>query len=220
MTGQIERVVVMLDAASENRSAIDIAVRLAVRTRTPLHGLFVEDQDLLRLAGLPFARQVTIGGGAEPLTHETAALQSGGGGADAAGAGRCGKPASDRMHLRNRPGHERDCGGRRFPTRPGRCRRVNPAGCRALPGGASLAAIGQGRARAVPARAHGWTAPGSMACCCETAIPPRRGCSRPRLRSRLRGAAFHGPLVRRRGGTGRGRQWISERAGTTGPGPG
>ena len=75
MTGQIERVVVMLDAASENRSAIDIAVRLAVRTRTPLHGLFVEDQDLLRLAGLPFARQVTIGGGAEPLTHETAALQ-------------------------------------------------------------------------------------------------------------------------------------------------
>ena len=75
MTGQIERVVVMLDAASENRSAIDIAVRLAVRTRTPLHGLFVEDQDLFRLADLPFARQVTIGRGAEPLSAENIALQ-------------------------------------------------------------------------------------------------------------------------------------------------
>ena len=75
MSGPIERLVVTLDAASENRTAIDTAVRLAERTGVPLHGLFVEDQDLLRLAGLPFARQVTIGGGAEPLSHDTVALQ-------------------------------------------------------------------------------------------------------------------------------------------------
>jgi hypothetical protein len=41
----------------------------------PLHGLFVEDDDLMRLAGLPFAYQVTIGAGAERLSSETIALQ-------------------------------------------------------------------------------------------------------------------------------------------------
>ena len=68
MSGPIERVVVTLDAASEYRTAIDTAVRLAARTGAPLHGLFVEDPDLLYLAALPFARQVTIGRGAEKLT--------------------------------------------------------------------------------------------------------------------------------------------------------
>ncbi len=75
MSGPIERLVVTLDAASENRTAIDTAVRLAARTGAPVHGIFVEDQDLLRLAGLPFACQVTIGGGAEKLSSETVALQ-------------------------------------------------------------------------------------------------------------------------------------------------
>lgn len=40
-----------------------------------MHGLFVEDEDLLRVAGLPFARQVTIGRGAERLSREGIALQ-------------------------------------------------------------------------------------------------------------------------------------------------
>jgi nucleotide-binding universal stress UspA family protein len=75
MSGPIERVVVTLDAASENQTAIDTAVRVAARTGMPLHGLFVEDQDLFRLADLPFARQVTIGRGAEPLSAENIALQ-------------------------------------------------------------------------------------------------------------------------------------------------
>ena len=39
MSGPIERVVVTLDAASENRTAIDTAVRLAARTGMPLHGV-------------------------------------------------------------------------------------------------------------------------------------------------------------------------------------
>ena len=109
MSGPIERVVVTLDAASENRPAIDTAARLAARTRTPLHGVFVEDEDLLHLAGLPFARQVTIGGGAEPLhARDRRTSAAGGGRAGAAGAGRCGKAAPDRMHLRDRPGRERE----------------------------------------------------------------------------------------------------------------
>jgi hypothetical protein len=74
MSGPIERVGVTLDAGSENRAAIETAVRLAARTGMPLHGAFVEDEDLLRLAGLPFARQVTIGRGIETLTPESVAL--------------------------------------------------------------------------------------------------------------------------------------------------
>ena len=74
MTAAIERVVVPLDAASENRAAIDTAARLAARAKAPLHGIFVEDEDLLRLASLPFARQITLGAGAEPFTAEQVEL--------------------------------------------------------------------------------------------------------------------------------------------------
>lgn len=70
MSGPIERVVVWLDAASENMTAIDTAARLAARVKAPLHGIFVEDQDLLHLARLPFARQITLGTGLEPFTAE------------------------------------------------------------------------------------------------------------------------------------------------------
>jgi nucleotide-binding universal stress UspA family protein len=74
MSPPIERIVVPLDATSENRTAIDRAVRLAARTHAPLHGIFVEDEDLLRLVRLPFARQVTSDAGARPLTPEDAEL--------------------------------------------------------------------------------------------------------------------------------------------------
>jgi nucleotide-binding universal stress UspA family protein len=70
MTPGIKRVVVPLDAASETGTAIDTAARLAARWRVPLHGVFIEDQELIGLAGLPFARQVTLGTGAEPLTRD------------------------------------------------------------------------------------------------------------------------------------------------------
>jgi nucleotide-binding universal stress UspA family protein len=70
VSGPIERVVVPLDAASESLPAIETAARLAARAKAPLHGIFVEDEDLLRLARLPFARQFTLGADAEPLTIE------------------------------------------------------------------------------------------------------------------------------------------------------
>jgi len=66
----IERVVVPLDAASDSRVAIETAARLAARAKAPLVGIFVEDEDLLHLASLPFARQSTLGADAEPLTTE------------------------------------------------------------------------------------------------------------------------------------------------------
>jgi nucleotide-binding universal stress UspA family protein len=70
MTQEIQRVVVPLDAAAEIATAIDTAVRLAARWRVPLHGIFIEDEELIGLAGLPFARQVTLGTGIEPLTED------------------------------------------------------------------------------------------------------------------------------------------------------
>lgn len=68
MKEKIGRVVVPLDAASDNRAALDTAARLAARWHVPLHGVFVEDEELLGLAGLPFAAQVTRRG-REKLTR-------------------------------------------------------------------------------------------------------------------------------------------------------
>jgi nucleotide-binding universal stress UspA family protein len=70
MTEDIKRVVVQLDTASATSTAIDTAARLAARWRVPLHGVFIEDEELIGLAGLPFARQVTLGTGLEPLTRD------------------------------------------------------------------------------------------------------------------------------------------------------
>lgn len=65
---RIERVIVPFDAASDTRHAIAIAARLAAHAKARLHGVFIEDEDLLRLAQLPFARHVTFGVGAGPLS--------------------------------------------------------------------------------------------------------------------------------------------------------
>jgi hypothetical protein len=70
MTQPIKRVVISLDAVSESDPAIDTAARLAARWGVPLHGVFVEDEELIGLAGLPFARQVTLATGLEPLTKD------------------------------------------------------------------------------------------------------------------------------------------------------
>ena len=70
MTQEIKRVIVPLDTTSETGAAIDTAAYLAARWGVPLHGVFVEDEELISLAGLPFARQVTLGAGLEPLTKD------------------------------------------------------------------------------------------------------------------------------------------------------
>lgn len=72
---RIERVVVLLDAVSESRGAIETAARLAAEWRVPLHGVFIEDEELIALAALPFARQVTLCVGCEPLTQENVGSQ-------------------------------------------------------------------------------------------------------------------------------------------------
>ncbi|MDD3447991.1 MAG: universal stress protein [Gammaproteobacteria bacterium] len=57
------RILVALDASPHSREALEAAVELAVRDRAELLGLFVEDANLLRLAELPFTREVGLSSG-------------------------------------------------------------------------------------------------------------------------------------------------------------
>lgn len=68
MSERFARVVVMLDAISENRVAIGTAARLAAWAKAPLHGVFVNDDALVRLARLPFVKVTSVGWGSAPLT--------------------------------------------------------------------------------------------------------------------------------------------------------
>ncbi len=53
----IRRILVALDATPPSEATLEGVARLAVRAEAELLGLFVEDIDLLNLAGLPFARE-------------------------------------------------------------------------------------------------------------------------------------------------------------------
>jgi hypothetical protein len=52
------RILLALDSASDNRNALRTGVRLAARMHAELLGMFLEDTDLLRIAGLPFAEEI------------------------------------------------------------------------------------------------------------------------------------------------------------------
>lgn len=55
---KIERILIALDASRRSLAALEAAVGLAGLLHAELQGLFVEDIDLLKLAGLPIAREV------------------------------------------------------------------------------------------------------------------------------------------------------------------
>jgi nucleotide-binding universal stress UspA family protein len=57
----IKRILVALDASEANRSALQAAATLASQLQAELQALFVEDINLLRLAELPFAREMMFG---------------------------------------------------------------------------------------------------------------------------------------------------------------
>jgi nucleotide-binding universal stress UspA family protein len=54
----IRHIVATLDASESGRPALETAVRLAAVLGAELEGIFVEDINLIRLAGLPFLREV------------------------------------------------------------------------------------------------------------------------------------------------------------------
>ncbi len=55
-----KRILVALDSSACGQAALQAAVLLATSIRAELEGLFVEDEDLVRLAGLPFAREIDV----------------------------------------------------------------------------------------------------------------------------------------------------------------
>lgn len=57
----IHRILVALDASTNSRAALKTAVNLAETLHSEVLGLFVEDINLVRLAELPFAREVLFG---------------------------------------------------------------------------------------------------------------------------------------------------------------
>jgi len=57
---RIRRILVALDTSAHSRAALGAAADLAARFHAELLGMFVEDVNLLRLAELPFAREVFI----------------------------------------------------------------------------------------------------------------------------------------------------------------
>lgn len=57
---QIKRILVPLDASRHSLAALESAIELAAGLRAELEGLFVEDENLLRLSDFPFAREVNL----------------------------------------------------------------------------------------------------------------------------------------------------------------
>ncbi len=55
-----ERVVVALDASPNSRATMRAAAQLALQLQAELEGLFVEDDNLLRLCNLPFIQEVGL----------------------------------------------------------------------------------------------------------------------------------------------------------------
>lgn len=56
--GTIARILVALDTSPHSLAALEAAIELAAELEAELVGLFVEDMDLLRLACLPFSREL------------------------------------------------------------------------------------------------------------------------------------------------------------------
>jgi nucleotide-binding universal stress UspA family protein len=54
----IKRILVALDASTHSLAALDAAAALAATLEAELLGLFVEDENLIHLAGLPFSQEV------------------------------------------------------------------------------------------------------------------------------------------------------------------
>jgi len=59
----VKRILVPMDVSSEARAGLVFAARLARALESRLEGLFIEDQDLMSLAGLPFTRELSLTGG-------------------------------------------------------------------------------------------------------------------------------------------------------------
>ena len=53
-------VLLTVESASISTTSVEIAVAIAASLQSSLHGLFIENEDLLRVAGLPFTREISF----------------------------------------------------------------------------------------------------------------------------------------------------------------
>ncbi len=58
LKSRIRRILVALDASTQDQNALQVAVHLAAGLRAELHGLFLQDVSLIRFAQLPIATEV------------------------------------------------------------------------------------------------------------------------------------------------------------------
>ncbi len=59
-TGMIRTIAVAIDCSPHSRASLDAAAEMAARLQAELLGLFVEDINLLRIAGLPFTEEIHL----------------------------------------------------------------------------------------------------------------------------------------------------------------
>ncbi len=69
------RIVITIDSNLFSDATIEYAVSMAARLKRPLHGIFIEDTDLLSSAGLPFTREICMITG-EPRDFDSGSLES------------------------------------------------------------------------------------------------------------------------------------------------
>lgn len=94
---RVERILVALDGSEHSLAALVGATDLAARLHAEVHGLFVEDAELLRLSSLPFARELRLPTGTlRALSSGTLEAELG---ALASRARRALLTLSDRLHV-------------------------------------------------------------------------------------------------------------------------
>lgn len=59
----VRKILVAIDTSPHGSAALKAATSLATELRAELHGLFIEDMNLIRLAGLPFASEIDCSSG-------------------------------------------------------------------------------------------------------------------------------------------------------------
>ncbi|MFM1814273.1 MAG: hypothetical protein RLZ98_968 [Pseudomonadota bacterium] len=65
------RVVLQVCTSRPSEIAFEAAIRIAQAYRSEVESLFVEDQDLFELASFPFAREISLGGKARPISFDS-----------------------------------------------------------------------------------------------------------------------------------------------------